>query len=359
MKKLLFAAYSLDLGGIEKALVTLANKLQKRGYDITIVLEKKQGIFLEELNPEIHVIEYAPNESKNIIKRKVMNLIKRMHFILQYQNQFDFSASFATYSSSSSFVSRIASKNSCLWGHANYLTLFDEQEEEVKNFFKEKKYYQFKHIIFVSKEGKESFVKIFPEIKERTIVCNNLIDGKKIIEMSNETIDMPKSQERFTFINVGRHDEKQKKLTRIIMAAKVLKKEKYEFKILFVGDGQDNQLYRDLVKKEKLEDVIIFLGKKQNPYPYIKQADCVVLSSDYEGYPVVFLESFILNKPIITTKVSDYEEIEEGYGMTAEKNERDIYEKMKEMIEKGFKIEKKFDIKKYNEEIIKKMEQIF
>ena len=128
-------------------------------------------------------------------------------------------------------------------------------------------------------------------MKERTIVCNNLIDGKKIIEMSNETIDLPKDQEKFTFINVGRHDEKQKRLIRIIMVAKGLKKENYQFKILFVGDGPDSQLYRDLVKKEKLEDVIIFLGKKQNPYPYIKQADCVLLSSDYEGYPVVFLES--------------------------------------------------------------------
>lgn len=47
MKELLFAAYSLDIGGIEKSLVTLTNYLQKRGYQITIILEKKQGIFLE------------------------------------------------------------------------------------------------------------------------------------------------------------------------------------------------------------------------------------------------------------------------------------------------------------------------
>ena len=50
MKKLLFSAYSWDIGGIEKALITLTNKLQEKGYDITIVLEKKQGIFLNELN---------------------------------------------------------------------------------------------------------------------------------------------------------------------------------------------------------------------------------------------------------------------------------------------------------------------
>ena len=34
MKKLLFSAYSLDVGGIETALVTLLNELAKKQYDI-------------------------------------------------------------------------------------------------------------------------------------------------------------------------------------------------------------------------------------------------------------------------------------------------------------------------------------
>lgn len=359
MKKLLFVAYSLDIGGIEKALITLTNQLQNIGYEVTIVLEKKQGIFLEELNPNIQVLEYRPSESKNVIKRKLTNLVKRIHFILRYQNKFDFSACFATYSNAASFVSRVASKNSCLWGHADYLTLFDQKEEAVKEFFKEKKYNQFKHIVFVSKEGKESFLKVFPEMKERTIVCNNLIDGEKIIKLSEEKIEMQKEEDEITFINVGRHEEKQKRLTRLIATAKNLKKEKYKFKILLVGDGPEHKYYKELVQKEKLEDVILFLGKKQNPYPYFKIADCVLLTSEYEGYPVVFLESFLLNKPIITTKVSDYEEVEKGYGIVTEKSEKDIYEAMKTFIEKGFKIEKKFNVKQYNEEIIKKLEQIF
>ena len=41
MKKILFAAYSLDLGGIETALVTLINYLAKKKYYITLLLEKK------------------------------------------------------------------------------------------------------------------------------------------------------------------------------------------------------------------------------------------------------------------------------------------------------------------------------
>ena len=116
MKKLLFSAYSLEIGGIEKALVTLLNKLQEKGYEITLVLEKKEGIFLEEVNPQISIITYTPNNNKNIIKRKIINLIKQLKFIIKYKNKFDFSASFATYSNSGAFVARTASKKFMFMG---------------------------------------------------------------------------------------------------------------------------------------------------------------------------------------------------------------------------------------------------
>ena len=357
MKKLLFTAYSLDVGGIEKALVTLLNELQKKDYKITLVLEKKEGIFLNELNSNIKIITYTPNNDKNILKRKIINLAKQIKFTLKYKNKFDFSASFATFSNAGAFVSRTASKNSHLWGHADYLTLYENNIEEMKKFFKEKKYNKFKKVVFVSKEGKESFVSVFPEMKEKAIVCNNLINNKKIEELSKEGIELPK-EEITTFLNVGRHDEKQKKLSKIIEVAKRLKQEEYKFKILFVGDGQDSTQYKEMVKQYQLEEQIIFLGSKQNPYPYFKISDCVILTSDYEGYPVVFLESMMLNKPIITTKVSDYEEIEGKYGFTTTKEVEDIYEKMKLFIENGFEIKEKFDAEKYNKEIIEKIEKL-
>lgn len=359
MKKLLFAAYSLDLGGIEKALVTLVNKLQEKEYEITIVLEKKQGIFLEELNKNIQIIEYRPSENKNKLKRKITNLFKRIKFIKEYKNKFDFSACFATYSNVAAFVARTASKNSALWGHADYTTLYQNNIKEVKQFFQEKKYQKFKHIIFVSQEGKNAFIKIFPKMEERTIVCNNLIEYKKIKELAEESVDWKKDKNKVTFVNVGRHEERQKKLTRLIRVAKKLKENKQQFQILLIGDGPEHEMYKQMVKNEKLEDVIFFLGKKVNPYPYFKLADCMILTSEYEGYPVVFLESFILNKPIITTKVSDYKEVENQYGIVTEKNEKSIYEAMNTFIEKGFTMQTKFDANQYNEEIIKKLEQIF
>lgn len=356
-KSLLFSAYSLDLGGIERALVTLLNRLQEEGYNITLVLEKKQGMFLNDLNEKIKIIEYTPSDNPNIIKRKLENYKKRRKFKKRYKNEFGFSASFATYSKPGSFVARTASKNSCLWGHADYLTLNNGDKTATKKFFKELKYNKFKKIVFVSEEGKNSFLELFPNMKERTINCNNLIDGKRIKELAEEKIDLNKDKV-VTFLNVGRHDEKQKRLTRIIEAAKKLKEDGYKFKVLFVGDGQDTKTYKNLVKKEQLEKEIVFIGRKANPYPYYSISDCVVLSSDYEGYPVVFLESFILNKPIITTNVSDYKQIEGKRGYVTPKETEKIYDKMKEIIENGYEIKEPFDYEKYNNAIIRKIKGI-
>lgn len=358
MKKILFTARDLNFGGIEKALVMLVNYLSNEN-DITLVLEKKEGILLKELNSNIKIEEYTPAKNKIKIIQKLENICKRVGAIFKYKNKYDVSVSFATYSIPGSFIARLASKQSILWGHADYLCLFNKDESKMKKFFEDLQFDRFSKIVFVAKSAKESFLNVFPEKKNCTYYCNNLIDAEKIKELANEEINLKKDDSIITFLNVGRHDEKQKKLTRIIEASEKLKNDGYKFKIIFVGDGQESILYKELVKEKDLEDIIIFEGAKKNPYPYFKISDCVVLSSDYEGYPVVFLESFILNKPIITTKVSDYEDVEYGRGIVCEKTSESIYEGMKRFIDSGYNIKKTYDSKKYNNQIIQKLSQIF
>ena len=89
MKKILFSAYSMDVGGIETALITLLKSIKDK-YDITLVLEKKEGIFLNEIPTNIKVITYKPNNFKIIVIRKIINFIKQQLFKLKYKNKFDF-----------------------------------------------------------------------------------------------------------------------------------------------------------------------------------------------------------------------------------------------------------------------------
>ncbi len=360
MKKLFFAAHSLDIGGIETALVTLLNELSKQNYEITLALEKKQGIFLNELNPNIKIIEYTPCEIKFILVRKLINLFKRFKFIFAYKNKFDFSASFATYSLASGFMARTASHNSALWVHADYLSLFHGDSNKLKQFFIHINEQKYRHILFVSHEAEENFIKEFPYEKGKTIVCNNLINYQKIKEKAEEKIEYQKDTRLITFLNVGRHDERQKKLTRLIDACQKLKQENEKFRVFMIGEGKDTRFYKELVKDKGLTDEIIFLGKKKNPYPYFKISDCSVITSDYEGYPVVFIESFILGLPIITTEVSDSkQEIDGKFGYVTQKTTEDIYIAMKKFLKEGYIIKEKFHPEEFNEKIMKKLETIF
>ena len=355
MKKILFSAYSLDVGGIETALITLLKQIHK-DYQITLVLEKKEGIFLKEVPHDINIIEYKPNKNKSKIIRKICNFIKQCNFKIKYKNKFNFSACYATYSYPSAFVAREASKNSALWVHNDYMSFYNNNVKQYMDFFEKLNINQFKKIIFVSERDMKIFMENFKELKDKCIECNNLIDYEKIEKLAEVKIDDYKEIDNIvTFINLGRHDEKQKKLTTIINATKKLNEEGYIFRVVFIGDGPDNEKYRQLSKEIKN---IEFLGKKENPYPYLKKSDCLLMSSDFEGYPVVFIESLILQKPIITTNVSDSEkDIKGKYGIVVEKTEEDIYLGMKSYLNNGYDMQK-FDPKEFNDKIIKKINKI-
>ena len=273
MKKLLFSAYSLDVGGIETALVTLLNELAKKQYEITLVLEKKQGIFLEDIDKKIKIIEYSPSNNKNVFLRKIINLAKRTKFILKYKNKFDFSASYATYSLPGSFVARTASKNSVLWVHSNYMTLFNNDKNEFNKFFEQLNIKQFSKIIFVSNDAKNAFTEQFAELEEKSLVINNIIDYNKILKLSEEKITEKKDNDITTFLYVGRLTENDKKISRIIESAKILNEKNMPFKIMIIGEGKDKKQYTKMVQNYELEKYVIFLGKKKNPYPYFKISD--------------------------------------------------------------------------------------
>lgn len=355
MKKLLITAYNLDIGGIETSLLNLLKKLDLNKYEITLVLEKKEGIFLEQIPKNIKVIDYNLCYSKNIIYRKIKNRLKLIKWKILHKNKYDYSICFATHSIPGAHIALNGSKNNAIWLHGNYCNFFKYDMDKLNNFFKGIRISKFKNYVFVSHENKEETLKYY-NLEGNIYVINNIIDGDSIIDKSKEKIEYKKPKNKTLFVNVSRHDEHQKRISRLIEASNKLLKEGYDFELLLIGDGPDQKMYKSLVKKYKLEKNIKFLGKKSNPFPYYKLADAVLLSSLNEGYPVVFNEARILNIPLITTKVSDYQDIENKYGIVTEQEE--IYQGIKQFLDKGFKIKKEFNYKEYNQDILTKIENL-
>ena len=129
--------------------------------------------------------------------------------------------------------------------------------------------------------------------------------------------------------------------------------------MLIVGDGPDRKMYEDFTKKCKVENRVTFVGSKENPYPYMNEADYVILTSDYEGFPVTYLEAITLNKNIITTIETSDESIDmKDIAYIIPKKENEMVEKVKDILkEKNTK--KSINIDKIQKNKIKIFEELF
>ncbi len=106
----------------------------------------------------------------------------------------------------------------------------------------------------------------------------------------------------------------------------------------------------------KVEKTFNLLGKKENPYPYIKNADYFCLLSYFEGYGMVLEEAKILGKSIIITDTAAREAVK-GYknSLILDNNEDAIYEGLKKIIMNGKNTnDKKIEVYD-NKEIIKEI----
>ena len=354
-KKLLFTAYSLNLGGIETALINLVNRINLDKYDVEILLEKKEGIFLDKVKEEIVVKEFKVYDNKNAIIRKILNLSKRVLFTITNYKVYDFSCCYATYSLSGSKLSKIASDNKAFYVHNNYKDLYKDERKE-KEFFDNRGIEKYDHIIFVSNEYQKEFLRLYPNLKDKVLVLNNFINTKEILEKSKESIKESKPKNKTLFVFVGRLDDDAKKVGRAIRLVKELP----DTCLWLVGDGPAREEYEKLVKKEKLTSRVKFLGRQKNPYPYMKKADYILMTSDYEGFPVTYLEAITLEIPIITTvDVSDDKlNIGKDYASIISKDEKEMLKQVKEILKEN-KVPKKIDIEKLQSTRMTDFEKLF
>ena len=112
MKRLIFFANNMQIGGLERALLNLLNALVEKGYLITLVLEKNQGDLLPVLDSRISVQEYRLSRIGFSPLRRAVNLLHRVFWFLRYHNRFDFSCAYCTYS----VIGSVLAKYAISWG---------------------------------------------------------------------------------------------------------------------------------------------------------------------------------------------------------------------------------------------------
>lgn len=132
-----------------------------------------------------------------------------------------------------------------------------------------------------------SYIKVFEEFvgihpAKKLIVQTNPIT----IDTRSFSFDQHKKQKEIIF--VGRLDPTLKKVKRIIDTWNLLASSNPDWRLTIIGDGPDRSFLENYVQELNLKRVS-FEGF-QNPVEYYKQASILMLTSDFEGFPLVLPE---------------------------------------------------------------------
>ena len=156
-------------------------------------------------------------------------------------------------------------------------------------------------IITISQKCLESFVEVFPTLKNKISILENITIKKDILNLGNDGVAVEfEEQNRVKLLSVGRLGA-QKGFDLAIKSAKILKDRGVDFIWIILGEGPDRKKLQEQIDADELNNNVKLIGIRSNPYVYIKKCDIFVQTSRFEGKSIVLDEAKIFCKPIVVT----------------------------------------------------------
>lgn len=331
MIKILFFIETLSGGGAEKVLQNLVNNMDYEKFDITVQTvwkERPEGF----LNKNIKYKYIYPCYSKlNNYKYRLSVLLKTI-YPLHIKDNYDIEVAYLE-CGATKVISTSTNKKAkkIAWVHCDLskkISNINEFKKKSVNWYK-----KFDKVVCVSQDVEKSFRSIYGTEFD-TEVIYNVIDDYSIREKANENIrDFSFDKKNPTIVSVGRLST-QKRFDRLIEAHKALLDEGFLNNLLIIGEGDERESLEQIIKATGVQETVTLSGFKSNPYPYIKNADLLACSSDYEGFSSFVAEGLILGKAIATTECTGMEELlgNSQYGIITECDGKSLSEGLKKLL---------------------------
>jgi CDP-glycerol glycerophosphotransferase len=154
-----------------------------------------------------------------------------------------------------------------------------------------------------------------------------------------------------TFVSVGRLSP-EKNHRRLVKAFALVHADDPKSRLVVIGGGPIEGALRKLVRKLGLEASVVLAGPQPNPWAIMTQCDVFVLSSDYEGQPMVILEARVLGLPVVATAFSSVASaLEPGTGLVVDREATALADGMRAALA-GEVPNPPFDPVAYNDEVM-------
>lgn len=330
MKELLIVNNNMMVGGVQKSLCNLLWSLDPTEYHVTLLLFSKTGAYLDELPPTIDVVEetgsfrlFGKSQKEytgmDAIKRTYLAVIsrffgrdaavRRMRKHQPVRGHYDCAISFLNngpkellYGGAQDYVLYCTDADrKVLFLHSDYDrsgSHYPANDEAVAKF----------DTIAACSEGcRRAFVAALPELADRCVAVRNCHRYDEIRRLAEEG-EVTYSPSAIHAVTVARMTPR-KGIDRAIRSVAMARAAGHPLVLHIVGDGPKRSSLQQLAEELGVTDAVIFHGEMGNPYPYIKPADFMLLTSYHEAAPMVIEEARCLGVPILSTEIISTKEM--------------------------------------------------
>ena len=298
MTSVLFVVDHLDTGGAPVVVRDLISGLVEQGASVTLVVLSER--VSHALPPSVRCVRlpFVPRSRLERMRRYRMHA-RQFDDWLSQQGTINFDLVVAHLHHAHQVVSRSCLADQawyCL--HSDPVVAFLGNKSGLGRWLKRRKVarlYAGRQVIGVSQGIIDRLQSVLGVRTARALCIHNPLD---IGAISSKAMASPDDIPEHFLLFVGRLDQRAKRLDRLLAG---YQKSGVELPLLMVGEGGDRQLVLKQIEQLGLEGKVRLLGHRDNPYSYMKCATALLLSSDYEGFPLVIVEALACGTPVVST----------------------------------------------------------
>lgn len=352
--KLAFISYDITVvGGVERVLVNLANDLCKC-FDVCVISLNKKNDRIPYLFDKNIKVFFSNEKGNNRLRTTIKNNYGKLNRIL-IENKIDISLGMGHYATFVYLLTKGKAPTKIIF--CDHGTLINVVKDRINDFMRKYNYKHSSHTVVLTNTTRNDYIRLFNacDSKISTIyncILNNDIKRYKTINYNSDSLKI---------VTVGRLNH-QKGYDLLVKVAKKLEAiTKIDWTWDIYGDGELKKNIQTDIKINGLEKKVILRGENNKINEVLSNYCMFVLTSYYEGLPLVLLEAKVNKLPMVSFDIhtGPNEIIDNnvnGY-LIDDFNIDLMAEKIKGLLE-DYKTRKEFsentvvNLKKFSEEVI-------
>ena len=286
----------LRAGGAQKATLDLVKALSENNNDVSLILIRNEIQLELPKNISTHIMKHENRLTGLFSKEVAARKLKKLWVEINSLSRVSLTISRLQFTNELVFISKIPNP---------YYIIDNALSEEIaklkkenfikgiKRFYRYKKIYRDANLIAVSKGVKIDLINVFDAKINRIEQIYNPIDVVQIKNLSIQKIpdDLP-----FRYIIHVARAIGQKRHDLMLDAWKLVDT---NIKLVLLTDNVST--IQKLVAERNLQGRCIVKTFTKNPFPLMRKARLLVLTSDFEGFGLVLVESIISGTPVLAT----------------------------------------------------------